>query len=221
MRGAGGPNEMADYDDELDGQDEDEEDLAGLQDGSDQYDENQQLILDDQNLDMDDVHDLGPGKAMAERRVEDHDDDEDDDDDEALDLAGMDPALLERAGQQLAMAADRYAVPDSDLMQQRTEGVGEEQVEDGSPISAGDEDQEDAQGLEELLGDVHGDGQHSDEGVGKQILRGGQNIEDDPQLEVDDDDDLPDVEVEMSEKLKLLQRGAEEEEQRALRQLRQ
>ena len=38
----------------------------------------------------------------------------------------------------------------------------------------------------------------------------------------DDEDDLPDVEVrEMSEKLKLLQRDAEEEEQRALHQLRQ
>ena len=85
---------MADYNDELDGQDEDEDGLAGLQDGSDQYDQNQQLILDDQNLDMDDMHDLGPGKAMADRRVEGHGDDEEDEDDSQLDLDDIDPALL-------------------------------------------------------------------------------------------------------------------------------
>lgn len=45
MHAAGGPNQMADYNDELDGPDD--EGLDELQDGSDQYDENQQLILDD------------------------------------------------------------------------------------------------------------------------------------------------------------------------------
>ena len=110
MRGAGGPDQLADYNDELDGQEE--EDLGGMQDGSGQYDQNQQLILDDQNLDMDDMHDLGPGKAGVERQVQDDvEDDVDEDDREELDLDDIDPALLEAAVQQLA--------------QHRTEGVGE------------------------------------------------------------------------------------------------
>lgn len=89
MRGAGGLNQMADYNDELDGDDD------GLDELQDEYDENQQLILDDQNLDMDDMHDLGPGKAGGQRRpgetgVQGE---------EELDLGDIDPALLEAAVQ--------------------------------------------------------------------------------------------------------------------------
>lgn len=77
---------------------------------------------------MDDMHDLGPGKGVGERRVEgqgeDDDLDDDDDDGEELGLDGIDPALLEAAGH--ALAADGYQVPDSELMRHRTEGVGEE-----------------------------------------------------------------------------------------------
>lgn len=50
---------------------------------------------------MDDMHDLRPGKAVPDRRVEGHrsdDDDEDEDDSQELDLEGIDPALLEAAG---------------------------------------------------------------------------------------------------------------------------
>lgn len=173
------------------------------------------------------MHDLGPPKGVAGRRGDGgHDDPDDDvDDDGELDLDDIDPALLEAAVQQLALAPDGYQVPDSDLMQHRTEGVGEDQDEEGSPISDGEDDQEEVQGLAEILDGVDADGQHSDEGVGKQILRGGQNIEDDQQLDEDDEDedDLPDVEVrEMSEKLKLLhEQDHDQDDERALRQMRQ
>lgn len=116
-------------------------------------------------------------------------------------------------------------------MQRRPDVAGEGHVDEGPAITDEEDDREEVQGLAEILNDVHGDGQHSDEGVGKQILRGGQNIEDDQHLEVegdeDDEDDLPDVEVrEMSEKLKMLndqrQDGIRDESdlaaQRALRQ---
>lgn len=59
------------------------------------------------------------------------------------------------------------------MMQHRTDGAGEGEVEDGAPITDEEDDRAEVQGLAEILNDVHGDGQHSDEGVGKQILRGG------------------------------------------------
>jgi hypothetical protein len=92
-------NFIADYDDELDQDEDDEDGLGGMQDGSDQYDDqNQQLILDDQDLDMEGIHELATGKG-AERRMQASGEDEDDDDDgEELDLDDIDPALLEAAG---------------------------------------------------------------------------------------------------------------------------
>lgn len=89
-------NFIADYNDELDQDDEDG--LGGMpEDGSDQFDDqNQQLILDDQDLDMEGIHDLATGKG-AERRMQASGEDEDDDGEE-LDLDDIDPALLEAAG---------------------------------------------------------------------------------------------------------------------------
>lgn len=90
-------NFIADYDDELDQDEDDEDGLGGMQDGSDQYDDqNQQLILDDQDLDMEGIHELATGKG-AERRMQASGEDEDDDGEE-LDLDDIDPALLEAAG---------------------------------------------------------------------------------------------------------------------------
>ena len=152
---------------------------------------------------MEGIHELATGKG-AERRMQASAED-DDDDGEELDLDDIDPALLEAA--QLGLR-EGFQVPGSELMQRRPDGAGEGDVEEGPPITDEEDDREEVQGLAEILNDVHGDAQHSDEGVGKQILRGGQNIEDDQHLEVegdeDDEDDLPDVEVEMSEKLKML-----------------
>jgi hypothetical protein len=86
------------YGDELDPDDEDG--LGGMpEDGSDQFLQNQQLILDDQDLDMEGIHELATGKG-AERRMQasvEDEDDEDDDDGEELDLDDIDPALLEAA----------------------------------------------------------------------------------------------------------------------------
>jgi hypothetical protein len=91
---------------------------------------------------------------------------------------------------------------------------GEEDAE-GSPISGEEDDRAEVAGLAAILNGVNADGQHSDEGVGKQILRGGQNIEDDQHLEVEDDDedDLPDAKVrEMSEQLALLHGPARQDD---------
>lgn len=165
------------------------------------------------------MHELDPRKANQRQVRQEMEDDEDQDGDEVLDLDDIDPALLEAAVQQLAMAPDGYQVPESELMQHHSDG--EQQQEGESPITDPDDPEED-QGLAEILDGVNGDGQHSDEGVGKHILRGGQNIEDDQQIDGDDEDDLPDVEVrEMSEKLKLLNaQDLDPEGQHALQQMR-
>lgn len=161
---------------------------------------------------MEGIHELATGKGADRRMQASAEDDDDDDDGEELDLDDIDPALLEAA--QLGLR-EGFQVPGSELMQRRPDVDGEGDVEDEPAITDEEDDREEVQGLAEILNDVHGDAQHSDEGVGKQILRGGQNIEDDQHLEVegdedddeldeDDEDDLPDVEVEMSEKLKML-----------------
>ena len=71
---------------------------------------------------MDDMHDLDPRKANQRQVRQEMGDDEDQDEDQVLDLDDIDPALLEAAVQQLAMAPDGYQVPESELMQHHSDG---------------------------------------------------------------------------------------------------
>lgn len=99
--------------------------------------------------------------------------DEEDDYGEELNLDDIDPALIEAAGQ-LGLDRDAFAGPDSEMLQRRVDGDGVNQVDDdGVADSDQEDDQAEVQGLADILNDVKADGQHSDEGVGKQILRGG------------------------------------------------